>query len=68
MEMRQDWADSKREEVRSAASVHQLAQWLAATLCDKQEELYAQRVHAEEYEKTLHGQNYAGRGRLTQRV
>lgn len=49
MEMRQDWADSKREEVRSAASVHQLAQWLAATLCDKQEELYAQRVHAEEY-------------------
>lgn len=49
MEMRQDWVDSKREEVRSAASVHQLAQWLAATLCDKQEELYAQRIHTEEY-------------------
>ena len=49
MEIRQDWADSKREEVRSAASVHQLAQWLAETLCAKQEELYAQRVHAEEY-------------------
>ena len=49
MEIRQDWADSKREEVCSAASVHQLAQWLAATLCAKQEELYAQRVHAEEY-------------------
>ena len=49
MEIRQGWADSKREEVRSAASVPQLAQWLAATLCAKQEELYAQRVHAEEY-------------------
>ena len=49
MEIRRDWADSKREKVRSAASVHQLAQWLAATLCAKQEELYAQRVHAEEY-------------------
>lgn len=49
MEIRRDWADSKREEVRSAASVHQLAQWLTATLCAKQEELYAQRVHAEEY-------------------
>lgn len=49
MEIRQGWADSKREEVRSAASVHQLAQWLTATLCAKQEELYAQRVHAEEY-------------------
>lgn len=26
MEIRRDWADSKREKVRSAASVHQLAQ------------------------------------------